>query len=82
MSTPCAASTRVTAISPTSTNRNPAQGSYHLLDLINEIVNVSLALEEFEAANSRHLTDAAVKHLGVMSESLKRIAEKSRTGFW
>jgi hypothetical protein len=58
----------------------PPRNLIHLFDLINEIINVSLALEGFEGANSRHLSEAVVKPLGVMSELLKLIAEKSRKG--
>ena len=54
--------------------------SYHLLDLINEILNVSVALGQFQAANAHHLSDAAVKHLSVMTESLALIADQSRWG--
>ena len=79
-SSPCAASRTATTISPTSTNSNPAKVSYHLLDLINEILNVSVALGQFQAAHAHHLPDAAVKHLSVMTESLELIADQSRRG--
>ena len=79
-SSPCAVSRSAAAIATTLTNTNHAQVSYHLLDLINEILNVSVALGQFQAAHAHHLPDAAVKHLSVMTESLEVIADQSRRG--
>ena len=76
MSSLFAASTCATSISSTSANKNPAHDSCHLLDLINKILNFSLALEGLHSTHSRHLLDAAVKYLGVMAELLELVADQ------
>ena len=65
--------------SPNSSPRdsNPAKDSFLLLDLLEEVKNVSTALVEFKCQHD-YVNDAGIKHLEVMMESLECIYDAAR----
>ena len=54
---------------------NPAKDAFRLMDLLNEVKTVSLAIVEFQLEHADKLKDVAVKRLGVMSDALDLIFE-------
>ena len=59
--------------SPTDKDSNPVKESFHLLDLLQQVNNVSTALAEFKYNHATHINDAGIKDLEVMIESLNLI---------
>ena len=59
-------------------NSNPLKESFHLLDLLEQVKNVSAALEEFKE-DHKYVNDMGNKHLEVMIESLGWIYSTGRT---
>jgi len=73
--TPPRASARVSPVNtPESSSRsNPAKQSFVLLNLFEQMKNVSTALGEFKSTHHMHISETAIKHLEVMEHSLRLI---------